>query len=132
MDTWTVRLPYRRPPLTLNQRLHHMAEHRIKGELKLATMLVAQSLRIPPLRAITAELVWFKGDNRVADPDNIAPTLKPILDGLKERGVVPDDNANHVFRTSNRIVLRRDDPTPSAGARLEVRIRDMSALAGTP
>ena len=130
-DTWVLSLPYRRPPLSLNSRLHHMVEHRLKGDLKAATILVAHGARIPKLRAVTAELVWFKGDNRRADADNIMPTLKPCLDGLVARGVLPDDDSTHVLRTSTRIVLKRDDPNAWRGPRLELRLRDMSALAGT-
>lgn len=129
MRTWPVLLPYRVPPLSLNKHIHHMAEHRLKQRLKADTQLVVRAARLPAFKAITAELVWFKGDNRRADADNIAPTLKPILDGMVAAGVIPEDNANVVLRTSCRIVLKRDDPTPNMGARLVTIVRDMSLLA---
>lgn len=129
-DTWRIHLPYRTPPLTLNQRLHHMAEYRIKEAVKGATILLAKQARIPRLKAITAELVWLKGDNRQADADNIAPTLKPCLDGLVAAGVLVDDNSDHVLRTSTKVQLRRDVALP--GAHLILSIRDMSALAVHP
>lgn len=129
MRSWPVLLPYRRPPLSLNQKLHHMAEYRLKQRLKADTQLVVRAARVPSMKAVTAELVWFKGDNRRADADNIAPTLKPVLDGMVAAGVIPEDNANHVLRTSTRIVLARDDPHPALGARVVVYLRDMSLLA---
>lgn len=122
-------LPYRTPPLSLNRHLHHMAEYRLKERLKADTQLVARAAKLPRFKAVTAELVWFKGDNRQADSDNISPTLKPIMDGLVAAGCLPDDNARHVFRTSTRIVLKRDDPDPRLGARLELHLRDMSIMA---
>lgn len=128
-ETWSLWLPYRSPPLTLNQRIHHMAEHRIKGDLKKAAILLARSQKIPHLRAITAELRWLKADNRRADADNIAPTLKPLLDGLVAAGVLDDDNSDHVLRASTRVLLRRDRAL--SGAHLVLTIRDMSALAVT-
>lgn len=127
IDTWSLVLPYRTPPLTLNRHLHHMAEHRIKGEVQKAAHLIARAHRIPHLRAITAELVWMKGDNRKADPDNMAPTMKPCLDGVKAAGVIDDDDSDHVLRSSTSIILARNAPYP--GARLVLKIRDMSALA---
>lgn len=128
IHTWVLSLPYRTPPLSLNRKLHHMVEHRVKGELKQAAHLMARHLKLPQMKAITAELVWFKGDNRKADSDNIAPTLKPILDGLVAAGVLADDDSTHVLRTSTRVVLKRDDPNPHGGPRVVLKIRDMSAL----
>jgi crossover junction endodeoxyribonuclease RusA len=130
IETYTVVLPYRTPPLTLNQRFpHFMVEYRLKAEVKRSAMTMARSLGLPKMKAITAELVWMKADNRTADPDNITATLKPVLDGLVAAGVLPDDNANHVLRTSQKIILKREHNTP--GGRVLVRIRDMSALAVT-
>lgn len=127
MNTWSLVLPWRTPPLTLNRHLHHMVEYRIRGEVKQAVHLLARAERIPHLRAITAELVWMKGDNRTADSDNFSPTLKPCLDALKSAGVIDDDDSEHVLRTSTSIVLARNAPYP--GARLVLKVRDMSALA---
>jgi len=127
--TWSLSLPYRRPPLNLNQRLHHMAEYRIKTQLKQDIILLARAHKIPRLAAVTAELVWFKGDNRVADSDNISPTLKPCLDGLVSAGVLPDDNSDHVLRTSTKVLLRRDHE--HRGSFVVLYIRDLSGLAVT-
>lgn len=129
--TWSLLLPYRRPPLSLNRRLHHMVEYRLKAEMKQAAIVLAKANRLPAMKAVTAELIWCKGDNRTADSDNISPNLKPLLDGLVAAGVLPEDNANHVLRTSTRIVLRRDDNYPNHGPRLYLTIRDLSALAVT-
>lgn len=128
MRTWSLALPWRTPPLTLNRRLHHMAEHRIRQQVKHAATVLARVQRIPRLHAITAELVWLKADNRTADSDNIAPTLKPALDGLKAAGVLLDDNSDHVLRTSTRVVLRRDR-ADHPGGHVILKIRDLSGLA---
>lgn len=127
MNTWSLWLPYRSPPLSLNQRMHYMAEKRVKDDLKKTAWTLAKHHKLPRLRAITAELRWLKPDNRRADPDNMAPTLKPLLDGLVAAGVLADDNSDHVLRTSSKILLRRDRDLP--GAHLILAIRDMSTLA---
>lgn len=128
MQTWSLWLPWRTPPLSLNQRFSHWAvEKRIKDQVKQAVIVLARQQKIPHLAAITAELVWLKPDNRRADADNIAPTLKPALDGLVAAGVLDDDDSDHVLRTSTKVLLRRDRETP--GAHVLLKIRDMSALA---
>jgi crossover junction endodeoxyribonuclease RusA len=127
VQTWSLWLPWRTPPLTLNQRLHHMAEYRLKQQVKQAVILLARQQKIPHLAAISAELRWLKADNRKADSDNIAATLKPALDGLVAAGVLDDDDSDHVLRTSTKVLLRRDRELP--GAHVVLHIRDLSGLA---
>jgi len=128
-DEWRLPVPYRRPPLSLNGREHWSTRNRISAEVKRAGWAVARGRKVPPLKAIIVELVWFKGDNRRADADNMAPTLKALQDGLVAAGVVPDDSGDRVLSARLSVVLRRDDPYPGAGARMELRIRDASVLA---
>jgi hypothetical protein len=130
---WLLTLPFRRPPLTGNARWSHWSREReAQQKVQTATWALAKQKRLPRLDAITAELVWYKGDNRRADADNIAPTVKPALDGLVKAHVLPDDNSDRVIRSSTRIVLRRDDPYDASTPRLVLVIRDASALAPLP
>lgn len=132
-DEWRLPVPYRRPPLSLNGRITvPAARNRIVQQVKHAGWVVARHKKVPPLQAIIVELLWFKGDNRRADPDNMAPTLKALLDGLVLAGVVPDDSGDRVLSARLSVVLRRQDPYPDSGARMELRIRDASALAPLP
>jgi hypothetical protein len=128
-DTWVIPLPYRRPPLSKNVQLHHMTKNRIVQQVKKDGLILAKFRKVPPLRAALVELVWFKGDNRRADPDNISDTLKPLMDGLVLAHVLPDDSGKYVLGTQQRVILRASDPYPAAGARMELRITDASALA---
>lgn len=125
----TVPLTYRRPPLTLNDRMNHFARNRISQQVKNDAWLLARHLKIPKLQAVILELVWHKGDNRRADADNIAATLKPLQDGLVKAGVLPDDSADRVLSARMSVILKRDDPYPERGPRMELRITDCSALA---
>lgn len=129
---WTLPLPWRRPPLNLNQRHAHWAvENKLKQEIKTETAKVARALRVPTLQGVIAELVYYPGNNRVMDSDNIAPTMKAVLDGLRVAHVLPDDDASRVLRTSQRIVLRRDDPYDGKTGRMYLHLLDASALAPT-
>lgn len=128
-ETWRLPVPYRRPPLSMNDRTHWSTRNRIAQEVKRAGWAIARGAKIPPLQAVIVELVWFKGDNRRADADNMAPTLKALQDGLVAAKVVPDDSGDRVLSARLSVVLARDDPYPGAGARMELRIRDASVLA---
>lgn len=130
-EVWVIPLPYRRPPLSKNVQLHHMTKNRIFQQVKKDGMVLAKFRKVPRLQAALVELVWFKGDNRNADSDNISDTLKPLLDGLVLAHVVPDDGAKYILRSGQRVILRSQDPYPAAGPRMELRITDASALAPT-
>lgn len=124
-----VPLPYRRPPLTLNDRPHWAVKGRITKQVRTDAWTLARALKIPKMQAVITELVWFKGDNRRADAVNISATLKPLEDGLVDAGVLPDDSADRILSSRESVILKRDDPYPERGPRMELRIQDASALA---
>lgn len=130
--TWTLKLPWDRPPLSSNDRhANGIVERRKQTAASDAVTYLARSeLRIglQPFERVTVELVYYPGDNRTRDPDNIAATLKPVLDGLVDAGVIPDDKARHVVRTSQRIVLREDDPHGRKTAALYLLVEDATDL----
>lgn len=129
VDEWSLLLPFRRPPLSLNQHQHWTVTRKAEADLRTAAWALARKAKIPELRAIMVELVWFKGDNRKADADNMAPTLKPLQDGLVLAHVVPDDNGKHVLRASQRVVLRAQDLEGRRDPRLYLKVADASVLA---
>lgn len=88
---WTLMLPYETPPLTANQRMHHMARHRHVKALRGTTTMLARAARIPELDACRVTLTWFVQTRHRRDADNVVPTLKAACDGLVDAGVVPDD-----------------------------------------
>lgn len=103
-------LPWQRPPLTMNSRLSKIEEWRLANVIKSGTALVAKGKVPRDIYPITVELIWYKGDNRVADSDNIATTLKHCIDALVRTGVLPNDSPEYVVRTSQRVIPRKLDP----------------------
>lgn len=129
-DSWLLYLPFRRPPLAGNSRwAHPVQERRVQGDVQKAAWALARNKRIPALQAVIVELVWYPGRNGKYDSDNIAPTLKPLLDGLVKAKVLPDDNSERVLRASTRVVIRRNDPYDSGTPRMVLHIQDASVLA---
>lgn len=133
MNQWAIKMPFSRPPLSLNDRHSSYHEER-RLQQAVAHMVNATARRavkdgaLEPRPRIAVELLYYPASNSRRDADNIAATLKPILDGLVDAGIMPDDKADHVVLTSQRIVLRRDDPHGRAEAECWVIVTDASAL----
>jgi hypothetical protein len=94
----------------MNSRMSKIEEWRLGNVIKDGTTLVAKGKVPRDIYPITAELVWYKGDNKVADSDNIATTLKHCIDALVRTGVLPNDSPEYVVRTSQRVIPRKLDP----------------------
>jgi|SRR5215471_5315460 len=94
---WKVPLPYASPPLSLNDRLHPMVKHRWTKKLRGDAHVLALGYRLPRgLARVHVVLHWAPPDSRRRDTDNPVATLKPIIDGLRDYGLVHDDDAPHV------------------------------------
>lgn len=88
--TWEIELPYKRPPLSLNDRMHWGPKSRISRELRMLARVKAR--HIPDLESCHVELRWYVNDKRRRDEDNPIATLKPLCDGLVDAEVVADDS----------------------------------------
>lgn len=108
---WHLTLPWARPPIIANDSTSRRQSMHVVASTRDDVAAVARSLRLPPITApVVAMLTWYRGSNRVADSDNIAPTLKRCLDGLRLAGVLVDDTPRQVVMTMQRVVLRDYSP----------------------
>lgn len=98
---WVVDLPYKMPPLTLNQRLHWATKARRTKDLRLLAKLSAR--KWPDMEKCQVELVWFVPTRHRRDVDNLVPTLKALCDGLVDAEVVPDDTPEFMVKLMPRI-----------------------------
>jgi hypothetical protein len=93
---WRLELPFPAPPLRDNGRYHWAVKARVTRELREQAHWLAHHYRLPrglPFAVIT--LCWQPGVNRRRDPLSITPTLKPLVDGLVDYGLVADDDIGH-------------------------------------
>lgn len=97
---WTLPLPFQKPPLTLNMRLHHMARYRLEQRLQGVALVLARSQKIPACERISVELHWRPSTRRARDGDNLFATIKPLVDGLRKAGVIADDDSTRVIHRS--------------------------------
>lgn len=99
---FVFQLPFGRPPITANQRSHWAVKAKIVRDVRDATARLAAGLA-PIATACTIGIVWHVPDSRRRDVDNIAPTLKPAIDGLRDAGLIPEDHSSIVTSTWQRI-----------------------------
>lgn len=117
--TWEMKLPYERPPMSLNKHVHHMKEYRLREQIKTDIGWLARYHKLPKgLQQIKVELLWVVAPNRRRDTDNPTPSLKPMIDALVKHGVVPDDTAAHV---RSEVLIEAPTPYRSHGMYLVVR-----------
>ncbi|HWU23368.1 MAG TPA: hypothetical protein VN088_17645 [Nocardioides sp.] len=117
MTTWTIALPpgYRADPARglflcgANASLHRMVRARITREIRSATEIIARAEKLPPMTAPVAILAVQHPalTGRACDTDNIAPLVKPMIDGLRDAGVLVDDNPARVIEVRYTVGERR-------------------------
>lgn len=97
MSTWTVELPWSGPLLRDNDRPHWAQKARLTRTLRDAALLLARQAQLPiGLDRVRIELHWQPPMGRRRDQLSISPTLKPLVDGLVDYGLVADDDTEHV------------------------------------
>jgi crossover junction endodeoxyribonuclease RusA len=108
-------------PPTPNRRLHWAAKARSNAEwrrwTKLAALAAIRSSGMAdeyPLRSVLVEPTFYFPTNRRRDEDNLLASLKPVLDGLVDAGVVDDDSRER---------LRLLSPIVRIAPRKAVRLR---------
>lgn len=102
------------PTWNANSRGHWAQRAGMVAAWRNAAWACAVGSGIPQLERVEVELVMVPSDRRRRDPDNLSGALKPILDGLVDAGVIPDDSAKHVAK----VALRMAEPDPSLDAHL--------------
>jgi hypothetical protein len=104
----TISFPPPCKTLTMNQRLHRMAEAALVKQWRQAACeaAVAAELTITEPQRVTVTIP-VKGQRR-RDPLNWASTVKPILDGITDSGAWPDDDSTWVTSTEPILEINGD------------------------
>ena len=110
-------LPFGKPPLNLNDRLHPHAKARKVAAVREATRWTAKVARLPrDLPHVWIEFVYRAPDRRTRDADNLVATLKPVADALAGGdsrkagyGLVADDSPRYMTKLMP-VILSPDDP----------------------
>lgn len=101
---WTIGLPWLKPPLSLNDRMHYRTKAQWTRQIRTTAWAEALRHRVPVLARCSVQLWYAPRDRRVRDEDNLMATAKPLYDGLVDAGIVPDDGPAFMLKPSPRIV----------------------------
>lgn len=97
------------------QKLYSLNEYRnehfhklnaIKKEWSSVVELACIWNKIQPVDKCILKFTFIFKDRRKRDIDNYAATVKMIIDGLVEYGILPDDNWNHVVKIEMAIAIQ--------------------------
>lgn len=81
-------LPWSKPPLSLNDRLHWRTKARLVKTVRDTAHSLALTANLPPVEHATVTLHYQPRDKRLRDTANLHATLKPLTDGLVDAGVL--------------------------------------------
>lgn len=105
--TYVLEMPPGLRLLNANHRPHWAVKARITRELRKAAWAIARRDRIPPLGQVRIVVEYQPPSNgRRRDAANWAPTGKALIDGLRDAGVIADDNSRQLVEEAYRIGLR--------------------------
>lgn len=108
---YVIWLPYTRPPLTLNQRMHWQVKRKITQAIRAHVAHELHAVMFQPVAHVRAELHYVPRDKRHRDADNLVLTSKPCIDGIVDAGLVPDDTPDYVTHLMPVIdAPNRDNP----------------------
>lgn len=94
---WAVQLPFVKPPLSSNQRMHWAKKARVTREIREGAALAIRAAGVPRCAKVRVRVLWAVSDpKRRRDPSNVMPTQKAVVDGMVDAGVVPDDTPEFV------------------------------------
>jgi crossover junction endodeoxyribonuclease RusA len=100
-QTMTLALP-RASVINANHRLHYMAKARKTREIRNLAGWAARAQLEPVEGRVRVLCVYQWPDNRRRDAENLAPTSKACIDGLRDAGIFPDDDRRYVVGVDNR------------------------------
>lgn len=116
-----VPLSFDKPPLNLNQRMHWTQRAKITKAVRHEVMVRCRAARIPKAKHVTVQLVYRPRDRRRRDASNLTATHKPIMDGIVDAGIIPDDTPAYVTEHMPRI----EPPVKGEPAKCWVEITTM-------
>ena len=104
MTTYEMSLSFQRPPLNMNDRMHWAKKAKITKSIRQEVYIRAKAARLRPCKHLTVRFFYRPRDKRRRDPANCISSQKPIVDGLVQAGLVPDDTAEYVTETIPTLV----------------------------
>lgn len=109
--TWTLRVPIPTPSLNTIQGKHWAIVQATKKNMALAVMCALSSGPKVPVAAGKRRLTIVRHGKGLLDSDNLAGGCKGLIDALKHRGLVIDDDPEHLEVTFHQVLVKSDPHT---------------------
>ena len=98
--------------LNANDTRHWAPKARLVKNWRNLAHLIARQAKAPKgLHRVMIQAYIHKTNNRRYDAHNLMPTLKPIVDGLVDYGLIPDDHNTHLLGPIIEPGEKRDTPS---------------------
>jgi len=91
MSVHEIRLPWSKPPLSLNDRGHWSGKARRTRDVRRVIAGFVRAAHIPAAARVSVALTYFPRDSRRRDEDNLVATYKVACDAVVDSGLVHDD-----------------------------------------
>lgn len=92
---WELEIPVGRlRALNLNVHAHRQQQATLSRRWRQAAWAAALEAKLPKVDHAQVQLHLLAPDRRRRDADNLAPTSKAVVDGLRDAGVLPDDSTD--------------------------------------
>lgn len=109
--------------MTLNKRYHWARKMELVGTWRAAANIYARKWGIGPQPPSIVKVIFYVAANRRRDPHNYIATVKPIIDGLVDANVFPDDTGDWVAVVDPEFVVVGSKSTSVGMVRVELTER---------
>jgi crossover junction endodeoxyribonuclease RusA len=127
-ESWTLPLPWERPPLSLNDRHDRHAAAKLTKQIRALAKELAEDYTVGAHERVAVELHWQVPRRGVYDEENPVATYKAICDGLVDAGVVADDDR---YRMSKHMPVLHD-PVKGEPGRCWLLVTPLPPIEGAP
>ena len=115
MKPQTLTIPAPAPWINANARDHWTKKGRLTRSWRSASAAWARYQKLRPVtQPVVIVATVVKTNSRRFDVENLAPTVKAAIDGLRDSGVLPEDDTRWV----TEVRLRAGDPERAASLSL--------------
>lgn len=111
-----IDLPWTQPPLTANQRMHWAEKAGTTRDVRQTAAILTR--KAPRADRLVVTLHYQPKQQRRRDRHNLWPTVKALVDGIVDAGIVPDDDTEHVS-TPEPVIHTPDSAGPAMWLELE-------------
>ena len=101
--SWRVEIPAPAPWLNANSRTDRRGQTPNRRAWRDAAHVYARQARLPKLGQAHITAVLSFRDRRRRDPHNYYPTIKAVVDGLVDYGVLDDDSSEYLIGPDIRL-----------------------------